>query len=61
MLEFGLIGDADALPDLERIAQFLDEAIDELLTTARRHRGAKKKDKAAKRGRTDSRRAGGRP
>jgi diacylglycerol O-acyltransferase / wax synthase len=61
MLEFGLIGDADALPDLERIAQFLDEAIDELLTTARRQRGAKKKEKTAKRGRTDSRRAGGRP
>jgi len=51
MLEFGLTGDADALPDLDRIADALDESIAELLAieAPARARGARKKRGRARR------------
>ena len=34
-LDFGLLGDYDAMPDLERFAGFLDESLAELVEAAR--------------------------
>ena len=34
-LDFGLIADYDAMPDLEVLAQLLEESLDELLAAAR--------------------------
>jgi WS/DGAT/MGAT family acyltransferase len=38
-LDFGLIGDYDAMPDLERMAELFQESLDELLEAAGRSRG----------------------
>ncbi len=45
-LDFGLIGDYDAMPDLERMAGFFQESLDELLTAAGEARGTKKRQPA---------------
>jgi len=37
-LDFGLLGDYDAIPDLERMAEFFEESLDELLTAAGKSR-----------------------
>jgi WS/DGAT/MGAT family acyltransferase len=37
-LDFGLLGDYDAIPDLERLAGFFDESLEELLKAARKSR-----------------------
>ncbi len=37
-LDFGLLGDYDAVPDLERMAGFFEDSLDELLTAAKRPR-----------------------
>jgi hypothetical protein len=34
-MEFGLLGDYDAMADLEVLARFLEEALDDLLAAAR--------------------------
>jgi len=49
MLEFGLTGDADALPDLDEIGDALDAAVDELLAAARAHPPAARKPAKKKR------------
>jgi diacylglycerol O-acyltransferase / wax synthase len=33
-MDFGLLGDYDAMPDLERLGEMLDESLDELLAAA---------------------------
>ena len=45
-LEYGLLADYDAIPDLDVIAEGIDEALDELLALSR-GRSAKKPEKAA--------------
>jgi WS/DGAT/MGAT family acyltransferase len=45
-LNFGLLADFDALPDLDVIVQGLDEARDELLEAARRQGGAARRPRA---------------
>jgi diacylglycerol O-acyltransferase / wax synthase len=47
-LDFGLLGDYDAVPDLERMAEFFEESLEELLKAAGKARGAKKKPAAKK-------------
>ena len=42
-LDFGLIGDYDAMPDIEAVGGFLVEALDELKDAARARKPAKKK------------------
>jgi diacylglycerol O-acyltransferase / wax synthase len=37
-LDFGLLGDYDAMPDLERLADYFGESLEELLTAARKGR-----------------------
>jgi hypothetical protein len=52
-LDFGLLGDYDAVPDLEKMADFFEESLDELLEAAgkprtrKRARSAKPAKKAA--------------
>ena len=52
-LDFGLLGDYDAMPDLEALGQFLEDSLDELLGAAReataeeRRRATAKADKSA--------------
>jgi WS/DGAT/MGAT family acyltransferase len=73
-LDFGLLGDYDAMPDLERLADFFQDSLDELLQAAkggsRRKRGARKQaapkggatKKDASKAKTGSRpKASGRP
>jgi WS/DGAT/MGAT family acyltransferase len=52
-IDFGLLGDYDAMPDLEKLAGYFEESLDELLKAARkparkRSRSASTKPKAAK-------------
>jgi WS/DGAT/MGAT family acyltransferase len=58
-VNFGLLGDYDAMPDLEQLAEFFDEALDELLDAARAARPAKAPAPAAKRGSSAKKRSGG--
>ena len=46
-LDFGLLGDYDAMPDLERLADYFGESLEELLTAASKARSAKAKPKQA--------------
>ncbi len=46
-IDFGLLGDYDAVPDLEKMAGFFDEALDELLTAAGKGRARKPAVEAA--------------
>jgi hypothetical protein len=70
-LDFGLLADYDAMPDLDRVADFLEDAVDELLDAvrraaptaterpaARRSDGAGAKRRAAGRGATRGPKAG---
>jgi diacylglycerol O-acyltransferase / wax synthase len=41
-LDFGLLGDYDAVPDLERMAGFFEESLEELLEAAGKSRGRKR-------------------
>ncbi len=45
-LDFGLLADYDAVPDLERMAGFFEESLEELLKAARKHSGGKAKKAA---------------
>jgi hypothetical protein len=47
-LDFGLIGDYDAMPDLERMAELFQESLDELLEAAGRSRGKSRSKGKAK-------------
>jgi diacylglycerol O-acyltransferase / wax synthase len=47
-LDFGLLGDYDAMPDLHRLADYFGESLEELLTAAKRGRGTKTKTTKAK-------------
>ena len=49
-LDFGLIGDYDAMPDLERMAEFFEESLEELLKASGKGRRAKKAAVAKKTG-----------
>lgn len=59
-LDFGLLGDYDAMPDLERLAEFFQDSLDELLKAsradgARRRKAAKKAEpKPAQKARANS-------
>jgi hypothetical protein len=49
-LDFSLLGDYDAMPDIEQVAEYVKEALDELLEAAGRppgKRGAGKKETPA--------------
>ena len=46
-LDFGLLADYDAIPDLERMAEFFEESLEELLKSARKGRKPRAKAKAA--------------
>ena len=50
MLEFGLIGDADALPDLDDLGGAIDGAVAELLDAARQERRARRARKSPRGG-----------
>jgi len=47
-LDFGLLADYDAMPDLDDLALFLEDSLVELLEAARRHEQAAKKPRAGK-------------
>ena len=49
-IDFGLLGDYDALPDIDLIAQGIEESLAELLDAAGRARGRAPRPAAAKRG-----------
>ncbi|MEA2668816.1 MAG: diacylglycerol O-acyltransferase / wax synthase, partial [Chloroflexota bacterium] len=46
-LDFSLLGDYDAMPDIEQVGQYVEDALDELLEAAGRPPGRKRKQKAA--------------
>jgi hypothetical protein len=48
-IDFGLLADYDALPDLDAIAEFVDESVDELLAAAREVEPPRRRRAAAKR------------
>jgi diacylglycerol O-acyltransferase len=48
-IDFGLLADYDALPDLDSIAEFVDESVDELLAAAREVEPPRRRRAAAKR------------
>ena len=45
-LDFGLLGDYDAIPDLDKLAGFFEESLEELLKAAGKSRRAKSPAKA---------------
>ena len=51
-MDFGLLGDYDAMPDLERIGELLDESLQELLAAADAAAGAVNGKRASSRART---------
>ncbi len=48
-LDFGLLGDYDAMPDLEAFGQYLEDSLEELLGAARKASAAQRRSSAAKR------------
>jgi WS/DGAT/MGAT family acyltransferase len=52
-VDFGLLGDYDAMPDLDSVAQLVDESVDELLAAAREAAPPRPRRRAAKRSQGD--------
>jgi hypothetical protein len=46
-LDFSLLGDYDAMPDIEQVGHYVEDALDELLEAAGRPPGKRRKEKAA--------------
>jgi diacylglycerol O-acyltransferase len=46
-LDFSLLGDYDAMPDIEQVGQYVEDALDELLEAAGQPPGKRRKEKAA--------------
>jgi hypothetical protein len=46
-LDFSLLGDYDAMPDIEQVGKYVEDALDELLEAAGRPPGKRRKKKAA--------------
>jgi hypothetical protein len=46
-LDFSLLGDYDAMPDIEQVGKYVEDALDELLEAAGRPPGKQRKRKAA--------------
>jgi len=67
-VDFGLLGDYDALPDIDEFGEFIEQSLDELLDAAERSRPAKRssgrksqpRKQASARRRSESSRDGGR-
>jgi diacylglycerol O-acyltransferase / wax synthase len=53
-LDFGLLADYDAMPDVEDLALFLEDSLTELLEEARRHAKPKRRSAGAKDGRAEA-------
>jgi hypothetical protein len=46
-LDFSLLGDYDAMPDIEQVGKYVEDALDELLEAAGRPPGKRRKKQAA--------------